>query len=469
MDDAAAPQHTPDDAFGPELADDVRRLAKASVLVVGDAMLDRYLYGQVSRISPEAPVPVLAVQRELALAGGAGNVVRNLTALGAAVAFVSVVGDDQPGSDLTGLIGGQPNVEPWLLVQGARCTTVKTRFIARGQQLLRADHEETGPIHPKMVERMLRIVGDALAATSVTALSDYGKGVLAGEVPANIMEAARRGGRPVVIDPFGVDLSRYEGADLVVITAGELSAASEDAAGIAAAAGRLRERHQFGGVLVNRELHGLTLVQAGLEALHVPSLASELFDNAGAQDSVVATMAAAMAAGLDRSVGARLAALAAGIVIGQPGLAVATVDDMLGALTPQGRALRKIVSREVAAEQVERWRRLGWRTGFAAGVLDPQSAHDRRRLERARAACDRLVVGLSAEDFEPATPLAETPHAETLAMLAGLSSVDLVCLYDESGPEQTLQMLRPELLVESGKAASVRELVTSWGGEVLEV
>ncbi|MBU6499576.1 MAG: bifunctional heptose 7-phosphate kinase/heptose 1-phosphate adenyltransferase, partial [Rhodospirillales bacterium] len=127
-----------------ELAAAIQRLARASVLVIGDAMLDRYVYGAVERISPEAPVPVLAVQREIALPGGAGNVVRNLGALGAAVAFVSVVGDDQAGSDLTGLIGGQPGVEPWLLVQGSRITTTKTRFVAEGlclpgHALLRAD------------------------------------------------------------------------------------------------------------------------------------------------------------------------------------------------------------------------------------------------------------------------------------------------------------------------------------------
>ena len=127
-----------------DLAEAIPKLARASVMVMGDAMLDRYVFGSVSRISPEAPVPVLSAERELALPGGAGNVVRNLTALGAAVAFVSVVGDDQAGSDLTGLIGGQPNVEPWLLVQGGRCTTVKTRFIARGQQLLRSDQETHG-------------------------------------------------------------------------------------------------------------------------------------------------------------------------------------------------------------------------------------------------------------------------------------------------------------------------------------
>src|SRR5271163_3259993 len=165
----------------------VKRLSRASVLVVGDAMLDRYVYGEVERVSPEAPVPVLAVQRELAMPGGAGNVVRNLGALGAAVAFVSVVGDDQAGSDLTGLIGGQPGVEPWLLVEGGRATTVKTRMVAQGQQLLRVDREQTTAIHPKLGERMLRIARDAMAATSLTVLSDYRKGVMTPEVASRLV------------------------------------------------------------------------------------------------------------------------------------------------------------------------------------------------------------------------------------------------------------------------------------------
>src|SRR3954452_7284833 len=144
----------------PDLAAAVRRLARTNVLVIGDVMLDRYTYGEVARISQEAPVPILAIEREVALPGGAGNVVRNLTALGAATAFISVVGDDQAGSDLTGLIGGQPGVEPWLLVQGGRATTTKTRFVATGQQLLRADHELVAPIHSRLADRLVRIAGD---------------------------------------------------------------------------------------------------------------------------------------------------------------------------------------------------------------------------------------------------------------------------------------------------------------------
>ena len=203
---------TPDTAA---LAAAVRRLARTSVMVVGDVMLDRYVYGHVNRISPEAPIAVITVEREVAVPGGAGNVVRNLTALGAAVAFISVVGDDQAGSDLTGLIGGQPGVEPWLLVQGARATTVKTRYVSQGQQLLRSDREETGAIHVKIAERLMRIARDALAATSVAVLSDYDKGVLAADIPAQIIAAARAAGRRVVVDPKGVDYARYAGADVV--------------------------------------------------------------------------------------------------------------------------------------------------------------------------------------------------------------------------------------------------------------
>ena len=156
----------------------IDRLARARVLVVGDAMLDRYIFGRVQRMSPEAPVPVLTMVSEHDEPGGAGNVVHNLCALGAAVAFVSVVGDDAAGAELTGLIGGQPGVEPWLLVQGGRVTTVKTRFIAEGsrqggQQLLRTDREDTRPIHPKLAERLVRIARDAMAATSLVVLSDY--------------------------------------------------------------------------------------------------------------------------------------------------------------------------------------------------------------------------------------------------------------------------------------------------------
>ena len=445
-----------------ELTEAISRLTRASVLVIGDVMLDRYVFGSVARISPEAPVPVLSVDRELALPGGAGNVVRNLTALGAAVAFVSVVGDDQAGSDLTGLIGGQPNVEPWLLVQGGRCTTVKTRFIARGQQLLRSDQEGTGPIHEKLAERMLRIAGDALAATSVTVLSDYGKGLLAGDVPARIIDAARAAGRPTVVDPRGPDYDRFAGADVAMPTLRELETVTGMAVGsdihIETAAGWLRTAHGFGAVIVNKGADGLSMVNAD-GALHLQPAITEVFDLSGSADTVVSALAAGLAIGLKLPVATRLANLAMSVAAGQPGMAVAQGTDLIAMLTPQGRALRKIVATEVAVEQVDRWRRMGLRTGL---ITTTSRRLSRSRLDTARTACDRLVLGV---ETDAATD--DDRAKRTLNEAAGLASVDLICVFPEGSQIETLVQLRPDLLIDTTPAASVAELVRGWGGEVL--
>jgi D-beta-D-heptose 7-phosphate kinase/D-beta-D-heptose 1-phosphate adenosyltransferase len=323
-------------ATGAELAGAIRRLARGSVLVVGDAMLERTVYGEVGRVSPEAPVPVLVVRYELATPGGAGAIVRNLGALGVAVAFVSVVGDDQPGADLTGLIGGQPGVEPWLLVQGGRVTTLKTRFVAPaapgGQQLLRADREETSPIHPKLADRLLRIARDAMAATSVTILSDRAKGVLAGDVPARLIEAAWQVGRRIVADLRGAAFARYAGADVVVARCRDVVAPGvtppETDGAVAAGAAALRERHGFGAVLVRRGAAGLTLAHAG-GIQHFSTRAAEVADGSGVGDTVVAVFGAALAAGLDLPMAARLASIAGGVAVSRIGNAVVREADLL--------------------------------------------------------------------------------------------------------------------------------------------
>ncbi len=460
-----------------DLTDAVRRLARTSVLVVGDAMLDRYVYGAVNRVSPEAPIPILSVERDVAMPGGAGNVVRNLTALGAAVAFVSVVGDDQAGSDLTGLIGGQPNVEPWLLVQGGRTTTTKTRYIAQGQQLLRADHEIVAAIHPKLAERLIRITQDALTATTVTVLSDYNKGVLAGDVAVRIIAAARATGRRVLVDPKGRDYGRYAGADVITPNRRELAEATglpvDTEEALVHAAQTLRAAHGFGAVLVTRAEDGMTLVADG-DPIHFPAEAAEVFDVSGAGDTVVATLAAGLAAGLDLPIAARLANIAAGVVVGKVGTAVAREADLLAALSPQGGALRKVVTREQAAEQVERWRQRGWRTGFTNGCFDLLHPGHIHLLEQARSRCDRLVVGLNSDASVRRLKGASRPiqsEAARAAVLGSVAAVDLVCIYDEDTPEETLHALRPDLLVKGSDytigTVVGAEFVKGYGGEIM--
>ena len=477
MDSAPPADRLPEGPSAADLADAARLLRKGSVLVVGDAMLDRYVYGSVKRVSPEAPVPVLAVEREIAMPGGAGNVVRNLTALGAAVAFVSVVGDDQAGSDITGLIGGQHGVEPWLLVQGGRVTTTKTRFLAAGQHLLRADHEVVQAIHPRLAERMVRIATDAVAATAVTVLSDYGKGVLAGEVPQKLIAVARAAGRKVVVDPKGRDYAPYAGADVITPNRNELRDATgmpvDTEEALVAAARHLRDRHGFGAVLVTRSEDGMTLLSGADEIRHFPAEAPEVHDVSGAGDTVVSVLAAGIAAGLDLPVAARLANIAAGLVVGKVGTAVAREEEIVEALSAERGALRKVCSRAAALEQVERWRRRGWRVGFTNGCFDLLHPGHVHLLEQARSWCDRLVVGLNSDASVkrlkgPARPIQS--EAARAAVLASLASVDLVTVFDEDTPMEVLRLLRPDVLVKGADYTVAQvvghELIEEYGGQV---
>ncbi len=471
-------------AGGPEAGPDhaallaaLPELSRARVLVVGDAMLDRYLYGFVQRISPEAPIPIVAVEREVTMPGGAGHVMRNLTALGAVVSFVSVVGDDQAGSDLTGLIGGQSNVEPWLLIESGRPTTVKTRYIALGQQLLRADQEVRTPIPVHLAERLLRIAVDALAATSAIVLSDYAKSVLAGDLAPRLIAAARAAGRRIVVDPHGPDFGAYAGADVITPNRPTLRAATgrdvSTEAGVIAAAEALRAAHGFGAVLTTRGEGGMILLD-DTGPHHFSAEAAEVYDISGAKDTAVAILAAGVAVGLAVPVAACLANLAAGIAVGKVGTAIVTAADLSAAVSPTGGAPRKIVTREAAAEHMEQWRRRGRRTGFTNGCFDLLHPGHVSLLEQARARCDRLVVGLNSDasvarlkgDGRPVQT-----EAARAAVLASLGVVDLVVVFDENTPEALIRTLRPDLLV---KGADYRidgvvgaELVRGWGGQVL--
>ena len=454
----------------------VKRFSRASVLVVGDAMLDRYVYGEVTRVSPEAPVPILTVTREVAMPGGAGNVVRNLIALDASAAFVSVVGDDAAGSDLTGLIGGQERVEPWLLVQGGRTTTLKTRYIAQGQHLIRADREETVALPARLAERLVRIALDAMAATTVTILSDYRKGVLSPEVAGQLIAGAKKLGRQVIVDPKGRDYGLYAGADVITPNRRELAEATgmpvDSEAAIVAAARRLMAAHDFGAVLVTRSEDGMSLIMPG-EVHHFPGEAKEVFDVSGAGDTVVATLAAALAASVPLPEAARLANIAGGIVVGKVGTAVTHPADILAAIAPATGALTKVVTAAAAAEAAERWRTRGYRVGFTNGCFDLLHPGHVHLLEQCRAMCDRLIVGINSDASVKRLKGPTRPaqgEAARAAVLASLASVDLVCLFEEDTPIEVIKLIKPDLLIKGSdytrETVVGAELVESWGGAV---
>ena len=460
------------------LLDLIGRLEGGRVLCVGDVMLDRFVYGDVDRISPEAPIPVLRVRREEAMLGGAGNVVRNLVALGGQPAFLSVVGDDIAGREVSRLVGDHAAVDPRMVVEPDRQTTIKTRFIGGTQQLLRADHETQANLATNSRDQLLSEAKELVSQVAVVILSDYGKGVLAGGLTQAIIAAARAAAKPTIVDPKGTDYTVYRGATLVTPNRKELHEATGRPVGtdeeIVAAARQLIELCGIEHVLATRSQDGMSLVSAA-EAVHLKAEAREVFDVSGAGDTVVATLAASLAAGASLSDAARLANVAAGIVVGKVGTAVAYADDLTSALhhSEMAAAENKFASLHASLEQVARWRHLGKKIGFTNGCFDLLHPGHVSLLDQARAQCDKLVVGLNS-DASVKRLKGETRPVQTETsrgtVLASLAAVDLVVIFEEDTPLDLIKALKPDVLVK-GADYSVDQVVggdfvTSIGGRV---
>jgi D-beta-D-heptose 7-phosphate kinase/D-beta-D-heptose 1-phosphate adenosyltransferase len=325
-----------------EMLASIDQLRTARVLCIGDVMLDHYVYGEVDRLSPEAPVPVLTIDSETHNLGGAGNVLRNLAALGAGMSFVSVVGNDAAGREVQNLLAELDGAEVHLLVQPQRVTTVKTRFIHVNQHLLRADRESAAPLGPYIRDDLLRLVRELVTSHKIVAISDYAKGVLSDGVALEVIKTAQEAGARVVVEPKGGDHIRYHGADLVTPTRRELAQATGmpamNASEVAAAAGSLIERCGFGAVLVLLARDGMMLVEPRSVAAIGAAAAGDSYDPAGAEDTALAAVSAGLGAGLSLGAAARLAGIAVGIVTGTVGTAVASAGELAASLASEARS-----------------------------------------------------------------------------------------------------------------------------------
>jgi D-beta-D-heptose 7-phosphate kinase/D-beta-D-heptose 1-phosphate adenosyltransferase len=462
-----------------DLVSSVGRLAQARVLCVGDLMLDRFVYGQVERVSPEAPIPVVSVERELAMLGGAGNVVRNLVALGAETCFISVIGDDPAGREVIQLVGAEPRIEPHLLIEPKRRTTIKTRFVAGSQQLLRADRETIAPIGAPIADQLLQRAEEALRDHGVLILSDYGKGVLSPQAIETLIQAARAAGVKVLIDPKGRDYARYAGASLLTPNRREL----HDAVGlptstddeVVAAARAMLERVAVDALLVTRSQDGMSLIERSGRVAHLDAQAREVYDVSGAGDTVVATLAAALGGGVELVDACMLANVAAGIVVGKVGTAVTHADEIVTALQTQDLAHgeSKVMSLHAVLDQVAAWRTKGLKVGFTNGCFDLLHPGHVSLLAQARAQCDRLVVGLnsdaSVKRLKGATRPIQTETARAV-VLASLSHVDAVVLFGEDTPLSLIEAVKPDVLTKGAdytvETVVGADVVQRYGGRV---
>lgn len=463
---------------GPDIEALVERLGGARVALVGDVMLDRFVYGHVERISPEAPIPVLRVDGERVMPGGAGNVARNLAALGAEVAFFSAIGDDEAGAELRTALEAEPGIDAALTAVSGRATTVKTRFVAMSQQILRADRETTQALDAASSEKLFAALKGTLAEKQVLILSDYGKGVLTPSFAREAIAAAKAASVSVVVDPKGRDYSLYAGASVVTPNRKELGEATglpvETDDEIVAAARKLISAHGLGAVVVTRAQAGMSVVTAA-DVTHLKAEAREVFDVSGAGDTVVSTLAAALAAGLPLAEAASLANSAAGIVVGKVGTAVVHRDELAAKLRERELSVleAKVAGLKSAQDIVAGWRARGLKVGFTNGCFDLLHPGHVTLLERSRALCDRLVVGLNSDASVARLKGAGRPVQPDIAratVLAALTSVDLVVIFEEDTPEALIKALCPDLLVKGGDYTIDRivgaDFVQAHGGRV---
>jgi D-beta-D-heptose 7-phosphate kinase/D-beta-D-heptose 1-phosphate adenosyltransferase len=433
-------------------------LAKQIVLCVGDLMLDEFVYGEVSRISPEAPAPVIAVKRSELMIGGAGNVARNLTSLGARCIFVGVVGEDDAGRALTEALSAQPRIEFHLVTDAQRQTTRKVRFVSEhfSTHLLRADWEAAAPLQKQAEDALIAHALKAIPKAGAVVLSDYAKGALSARVVRAVIDAAKAADRPVVVDPKGRDYSVYRGATLITPNRQELADATRRTAvsdaEIVAAAKALAAAVEAKAVLTTRSEEGMTLVTDGA-AVHVPAYPVRVRDVSGAGDTVVAVLAAMLALGADFESAMRAANAGAAVVVGKRGTAAVSVAELRHRILPAATlaAEEKIVfDWAMLDEHLAGWRRRGLRVGFTNGCFDLLHPGHVKLLAGARAACDRLIVGLNGDasvtrlkgEGRPVQPV--QARAE---VLAALEAVDLVVVFDEDTPEKLIERVKPTVLV----------------------
>ncbi len=451
-------------------------LQARSILVIGDVMLDRFVDGKVNRLSPEAPVPVLELAQESVMPGGAANVACNLAGLGCDVRLLSVSGNDPAGRKLAQLLGTNLSVDFHQIIDTDRPTTTKTRFRAEGQQVLRVDEEVTSPVGHTTAEQLLTTFRDAVQSVELVVLSDYAKGAVAPDIVRQVIDIARKAGKPVVTDPKLADFSIYAGSTMLTPNLGELQNAagltSESLEDVAEAAATLARHHDIKSILVTLSARGMLLVNEDGSWTLDPAKTLEVFDVSGAGDTVIAMIGAALAGGMADAEAVRLANIAAGVVVAKSGTAAACPGEIIA----MGGAIPRRLEQHQIAALCEDWRKDGHRIGFANGCFDLLHPGHIHLLKTAASACDRLVVGLNSDASVRRLKGETRPvqdEDQRAAVLSHLPFVDGVAVFGQDTPLELITVLQPDLIFKGGdyttKTVVGAEIAAARGGDVVIV
>jgi D-beta-D-heptose 7-phosphate kinase / D-beta-D-heptose 1-phosphate adenosyltransferase len=461
----------------PDLLGILESFSRARVLVLGDVMLDRFVYGSVERMSPEAPVPVMTLERTTEVPGGAANVARNVVGLGGSAILIGVTGVDEAAEQLRGRLAESPALRTQLVVDASRPTTLKTRYIGERQQILRTDVESRSPLSEPVAAAVFAQFQTSLAETDIVVLSDYAKGVLGDSVVSAAIAAARAGGKQVLVDPKSRSFLRYKGTTVLTPNRHELQNAcghecSTDEQ-IIAGAREILAQGICSTLVVTRGKDGMTIVSTDGAATHIKTQASEVYEVTGAGDTAVAALAVGLAGGAEIGEAVRLANMAAGIVVGKFGVATVTAAEIAAHLD-DAEVSRMRFALSTVQRQVHRWRQLGLRVAFTNGCFDLLHPGHLSLLTQARQAADRLVVGLNSDLSTRRLKGAGRPVQNAMAramVLTSLKAVDAVVIFEEDTPRSLIAALEPDVLVKGADYTIENvvgaDMVLARGGKVV--
>ena len=462
-------------------------LDKVNILVIGDVMLDRYISGSITRVSPEAPVPVLLQTDENVALGGAGNVVANLASLGANVKFISAVGADPAAgnvkSALENLIGA--NVKSYLIEDKTRPTTEKTRLVSGSQQIVRLDRENTDLVSSEVEDKIIKTFDEAIGHSDLLVISDYAKGLLTDKILRHCIEKAVS--IPVIVDGKGNSFTKYKGANYITPNREEVTKVTgikplDNDKSCIDASRKIIKDSGIENVLLTRSEAGLSLICSDGSDVHFKGSKVEMPDVSGAGDTVVAVFAAGIASGMSPEASARLANCAGTLVVQKQGTACVTVDELINSdahSDGSDNMISECVDWEAAAEKVKQWQKQGLKVGFTNGCFDIIHFGHVNYLKEARMRCDKLVVGLNHDQSVKILKGPTRPVNDELAraaVLGALASTDMIVLFgaekegDDNTPCSLLEYIKPDIFFKGGdyKLEELPEakVVLAYNGEV---
>jgi len=444
-------------------------------------MLDRYIRGEVKRISPEAPVPVLKVSEERLLPGGAANVARNLKSLGASVKLFGVTGEDIEGKELLELIKQEGIDTRNIIVDPERPTTTKTRLIAESQQITRVDREEVKPIPDRVMDKLITAISESFKKDKPhgVIISDYGKGVIRKELSQAVIQLARRNGVFVAVDPKGKDFSKYRGTNAITPNQRETEEVCgfpiKDESDLKRAVEILVKQTETDGILITRGKQGISFYVVGNESQvkTIPSDAKEVFDVTGAGDTVVSTFTLAYLSSGSWEDSVKIANTAAGIVVGRLGAATVSSEELLEHLNNRYTYQRKILRRDTLLLTASQLKSAGKKIVFTNGCFDLFHTGHLHLLEEAKKLGDVLIVAINSDQSVKRLKGAQRPifdENERAKIIAALGFVDYVVVFEEDTPFELIEELKPDIIVKGGdytvERVVGRDIVESYGGRV---